>query len=65
MITMKTMNQFLTEHENERTRTQVWTRVMGYMRNVASFNIGKQSEFRERTFFDIKGLFKKKTENEQ
>lgn len=51
---MKTMTDFLKEHEHERTKTQVWSRVMGYMRNVASFNAGKQSEFKERTFFAVK-----------
>lgn len=30
---------------------EVWTRVMGYFRPVASFNIGKQGEVAERTFF--------------
>lgn len=39
----------LTEHE--RQRCEVWTRVMGYHRPVASFNIGKKGEFRERRYF--------------
>jgi ribonucleoside-triphosphate reductase len=30
---------------------EVWTRVMGYHRPVASFNIGKQGEFHERVHF--------------
>ncbi|WP_422115472.1 ribonucleoside triphosphate reductase [Brachybacterium sp. UNK5269] len=30
---------------------EVWTRVMGYFRPVSSFNIGKQGEHAERTFF--------------
>lgn len=38
--------------EGERQRCEVWTRVMGYHRPVASFNIGKQGEFRERRFFE-------------
>ena len=37
--------------ENQRTRCEVWTRVMGYHRPVSSFNIGKQAEHRERQFF--------------
>ncbi len=37
--------------EEERTRCEVWTRVMGYHRPVASFNKGKKSEHRERQFF--------------
>ncbi len=37
--------------DEERTRCEVWTRVMGYHRPVSAFNIGKQAEFRERKFF--------------
>jgi len=35
----------------ERQRCEVWTRVMGYHRPVASFNIGKKGEFSERKYF--------------
>jgi len=38
--------------DDERQRCEVWTRVMGYHRPVASFNIGKQGEFQERTHFE-------------
>ncbi|MBK1612217.1 hypothetical protein CKO44_01900 [Rubrivivax gelatinosus] len=41
--------------EHERTRCEVWTRVMGYHRPMASFNIGKQGEFLERRYFDEPG----------
>ena len=37
--------------ENERTRCEVWTRVMGYHRPVSQFNAGKQSEQRERVMY--------------
>jgi len=37
--------------ERERQRCEVWTRVMGYHRPVASFNIGKKGEHAERRFF--------------
>jgi anaerobic ribonucleoside-triphosphate reductase len=37
--------------ESERTRCEVWTRVMGYHRPVSAFNPGKQSEHRERIPF--------------
>ncbi|WP_298744959.1 ribonucleoside triphosphate reductase [uncultured Microbacterium sp.] len=30
---------------------EVWTRVMGYFRPIASFNIGKKGEAQERTYF--------------
>jgi hypothetical protein len=35
----------------ERTPCEVWTRVMGYHRPVASFNTGKKGEFAEREYF--------------
>jgi len=35
----------------ERQPCEVWTRVMGYHRPVASFNIGKKGEHSERQFF--------------
>jgi len=40
--------------DEERTRCEVWTRVMGYHRPVTSFNPGKQSEHAERQFFNEK-----------
>ena len=44
------------EHEfcpkcDEERLAEMWTRVMGYHRPVASFNIGKKGEHRERRFF--------------
>ncbi|NDP37946.1 MAG: hypothetical protein GZ093_04250 [Rhodoferax sp.] len=38
--------------DDERQRCEVWTRVMGYHRPMASFNTGKKGEFHERTYFD-------------
>jgi hypothetical protein len=37
--------------EHERQRCEVWTRVMGYHRPMASFNVGKKGEFHERKYF--------------
>ncbi len=37
--------------DEERTRCEVWTRVMGYHRPVSEFNPGKQGEHRERLHF--------------
>lgn len=37
--------------DEERTLCEVWTRVMGYHRPVASFNVGKQGEHAERLSF--------------
>jgi hypothetical protein len=37
--------------DDERTRCEVWTRVMGYHRPVSAFNAGKRSEHAERQYF--------------
>lgn len=41
------------------TKTQVWTRVMGYFRPVESFNIGKKGEHRERKYFKEEVAFRR------
>ena len=38
--------------DTERTRCEVWTRVMGYHRPVSEYNKGKYSEHRERLHFN-------------
>jgi anaerobic ribonucleoside-triphosphate reductase len=38
-------------NENDRTRCEVWTRVMGYHRPVSAWNPGKQSEHAQRRYF--------------
>lgn len=56
---MQTLNEAVTTavancvelDDSERTRCEIWTRVMGYHRPVSSFNTGKQGEFNERRFF--------------
>lgn len=45
----------ITLKDDERTPCEVWTRVMGYHRPVASFNTGKQGEHAERRFFRMRG----------
>lgn len=45
------MNETMLLCDDERTRCEVWTRVMGYHRPVAAFNAGKRSEHRERCHF--------------
>lgn len=47
-------SEFLSKYESERQKCEVYSRVMGYYRNVNSFNIGKKSQFAEREFFKIK-----------
>ncbi len=37
--------------QSNRTRCEVWTRVMGYHRPVSQFNIGKKSEHYSRKHF--------------
>jgi hypothetical protein len=37
--------------DEERQPCEIWTRVMGYHRPVASFNSGKQGEFFDRQYF--------------
>jgi anaerobic ribonucleoside-triphosphate reductase len=45
------VNDTVTLSDDERQPCEVWTRVMGYHRPVASFNIGKKREHHERKFF--------------
>ena len=47
---MMTKEQIVLKDE-ERTRCEIWTRVMGYHRPIVSFNVGKQGEFQDRLFF--------------
>ena len=51
MTETKHLTAAITLTDDERQRCEVWTRVMGYHRPVASFNIGKKGEHRERRFF--------------
>lgn len=37
----------------ERTRCEIWTRVMGYHRPVSGWNPGKKSEHHERCYFKL------------
>ncbi len=37
--------------DKERQECEIWTRVMGYHRPIASFNRGKRGEFEERRYF--------------
>ena len=40
--------------DEERTKCEIWTRVMGYQRPISSFNISKQGEFTASKSFDEK-----------
>ena len=37
--------------QEERTKCEIWTRVMGYHRPYSSFNTRKKGEYNERVFF--------------
>ena len=52
MTKTERLEQPIALDDDERQRCEVWTRVMGYHRPVASFNIGKKGEFHERKFFE-------------
>ena len=39
-------------NDDERTKCEIWTRVMGYYRPVSEFNKGKKGEFMERVCFE-------------
>jgi hypothetical protein len=51
MTEQQQLARSVTLADDERQRCEVWTRVMGYHRPVASFNIGKKGEHAERRFF--------------
>ena len=40
--------------EEKRTECEVYSRVVGYMRPVKQWNLGKQQEFEDRKVFDMK-----------
>lgn len=40
--------------DEERTRAEVWSRVMGYHRPISGWNIGKKQEFADRKYFKLK-----------
>jgi anaerobic ribonucleoside-triphosphate reductase len=48
-----TTNKEIVLSDEERTRCEVWTRVMGYHRPISSFNIGKKGEAAERRYFSM------------
>lgn len=45
------MQQSIELKNEERTRCEIWTRVMGYHRPISAFNPGKQAEQAERRYF--------------
>ncbi len=42
-----------TESEEKRNKCEVYSRVVGYMRPVSQWNLGKKQEFKDRKSFKI------------
>jgi len=40
----------------ERTKCEVWSRVVGYLRPVSRWNEGKVAEFKDRKTFGVKNI---------
>lgn len=55
-----TDKEILDKNESQRHPVECWTRVMGYFRPVSHFNKGKQSEFKERVWFDERKIKEEK-----
>jgi anaerobic ribonucleoside-triphosphate reductase len=51
MTEVKHLSDTIALTDEERQPCEVWTRVMGYHRPVASWNVGKKGEHAERQFF--------------
>lgn len=45
------MNDQIELKDEERTRCEIWSRVMGYHRPVQNWNQGKQQEHKDRKHF--------------
>jgi anaerobic ribonucleoside-triphosphate reductase len=45
--------------DEERTKCEIWTRVMGYHRPVSEFNRGKKSEYYSRKCFTEEKVIQK------
>ena len=50
-LSTQTCLQAIQLDNSERQPCEIWTRVMGYHRPLASFNTGKKGEFHERQYF--------------
>ena len=50
----------LSELESLRTKTEVYSRIVGYVRPISEWNDAKQAEFKDRKVFNGKQIGKKK-----
>ena len=46
------MDELLVSHKLERTKCEVYSRVVGYLRPVFQWNEGKKEEFKDRKTYD-------------
>jgi ribonucleoside-triphosphate reductase len=44
--------EILEKHESERTKCEVYSRIVGYLRPVSQWNEGKKAEFYDRVTYD-------------
>lgn len=61
-LTFKINDKEYTIDDCKRTKTEVYTRVMGYYASTRMFNIGKKSEHKERKYFNVKKMFPQEIE---
>ena len=43
----------LPENKKGRTKCEIWSRVVGYLRPINQYNRGKQQEFKDRKLFKL------------
>lgn len=48
---MSNSDNSASDHNENRTKCEIWTRVMGYHRPVSHFNVGKKAEHYSREHF--------------
>ena len=53
-------DELLAKYSSSRQKCDVFTRVMGYLRPISSYNIGKKQEAKERMYYTVDETFKNK-----
>lgn len=49
---VKARSRILEEHAGMRTRCEVYSRIVGYLRPVSQWNEGKKEEFKDRVTYE-------------
>ena len=57
--------KILEENKDKRSKCEIFTRAMGYIRGIDYFNKGKKSEFHERKYFTEKKAIKGATDEKR